>query len=601
VSSSPALERTGESCQSGKTTQPTPGSRGGGLPLLLDTLHSNWVSAAVWVVGGGAANVAMAIGLKREMDGFPGGAAGLAASILPAAEAMRPLRWPAERLDTLGGYITYHNLTLFALFLAIYGAMQGARAIRGGEENHSLEQVLATGWSRWGVVRDRALGFAVTMAAVSIGLGLGIAAGLGAAGEPNLCGSLASFLAIGLCALVGYGLGLLISQFTTSRRAAAGVSAAVLTTLYVIENTWENLHGFGFLRFLSPFHYANLSRALVPGRDFDPAASATLLAMAAGLVLAGGCAFQRRDYRAPLWRWPLRSARPSMAVRAVFAGGASAGPDLATPRASGLAPASPGTRVLSRWLLRSAWSALVVRGRYGLLAWSAAAAMFTGLLMFLEPPVMDVWSWFATYIPGGGGLTGASAETQYVSFTTQIVIPFVAGYVITQASGWTADLAQGRVELVLATPLSRSRLVAERLLSVVVGTAGVALGAIVGLYVGASAVGLSLQGPGLVRTAAGSLILGAALGGVAVLVVAAFRGSLAVTVMAVLMGSSYLVGYLAELFRWPAWAGRFSVFTVFGRPYVEWPTATDSAVLASVTVVGTGLAMFVAERTRSVA
>jgi hypothetical protein len=157
------------------------------------------------------------------------------------------------------------------------------------------------------------------------------------------------------------------------------------------------------------------------------------------------------------------------------------------------------------------------------------------------------------------------------------------------------------VELALSTPLSRPRLVAERLLSVIVGTAGLAIGAIGGLYVGASAVGLSLQGPGLVRTAADTLILGAALGGVAVLVVAAFRGSLAVTVMAVLLGASYLVGYLAELFTWPAWAGRFSVFTVFGSPYVEWPTRTETAVLVGVAVVGTGLAMLVAERTRGVA
>lgn len=395
-------------------------------------------------------------------------------------------------------------------------------------------------------------------------------------------------------------MGLLVSQFTTSRRAAAGLSAVILTLLYVVENTWENLHGFGFLRFLSPFHYSNLSRALVPGRHFDPGASAALLAMGAVFVLASGWAFQRRDYRAPLLRWTMRSAGVTVAVKTTTAGDATAVPGPATQRASGRASTSPVAARLSRWLLRSAWSALVVRGRYGLLAWSVAAAMFTGLLMFLEPPVMEVWSWFAGFIPGGGGMTGASAETQYVSFTTEILIPFVAGYVITQASGWAADLAQGRVELALATPLSWSRLVAERLFSVVVGTAGVAIGAIAGMCVGAATVGLSLQGSGLARTAADSLLLGAAIGGVASLVVAAFRGALAVTLMAVLMGASYLVGYLVELFKWPAWAGRFSVFALFGSPYIEWPTATDTAVLGGLAVGGGGLAMLVAERTPKV-
>src|SRR5665648_1277255 len=62
-----------------------------------------------------------------EMKDFPGGSQALAASISASAEAMRPLRWPAERLDTLGGYLTYHNVILFNLILAIYGAVQGAR------------------------------------------------------------------------------------------------------------------------------------------------------------------------------------------------------------------------------------------------------------------------------------------------------------------------------------------------------------------------------------------------------------------------------------------------------------------------------------------
>ena len=85
-------------------------------------------------------------------------------SVLPAAEAMRPLRWPAERLDTLGGYLTYHNIVLFSLFLSVYAAMQGARALRRVEDRGALEQVLATGWPREAVVRDRVLGFVVALA-----------------------------------------------------------------------------------------------------------------------------------------------------------------------------------------------------------------------------------------------------------------------------------------------------------------------------------------------------------------------------------------------------------------------------------------------------
>ena len=77
----------------------------------------------------------MAAALAAEMEDFPGGPAGPGRQRRPpGAEAMRLLRWPAERLDTLGGYLTYHNVMLFNLFLAIYGVVQGARDIRGAEE-----------------------------------------------------------------------------------------------------------------------------------------------------------------------------------------------------------------------------------------------------------------------------------------------------------------------------------------------------------------------------------------------------------------------------------------------------------------------------------
>jgi hypothetical protein len=74
------------------------------------------------------------------------------------------------------------------------------------------------------------------------------------------------------------------------------------------------------------------------------------------------------------------------------------------------APAGTGSRVFTRWLLRSACSALVVRGRYGLLAWSGAAAMFTGLLMLLEPSVIDVWSW-AERLPSWSRCSGAHSPS----------------------------------------------------------------------------------------------------------------------------------------------------------------------------------------------
>ena len=44
---------------------------------------------------------------------------------------------------------------LITFFLAIHGTVLGTRAMRAGDGRHSLEEVLATGWCRLAVVRDR--------------------------------------------------------------------------------------------------------------------------------------------------------------------------------------------------------------------------------------------------------------------------------------------------------------------------------------------------------------------------------------------------------------------------------------------------------------
>ncbi|HET7723021.1 MAG TPA: ABC transporter permease subunit [Propionibacteriaceae bacterium] len=539
--------------------------------LVRDTVRSQWVTGTVWVVGGGAANLLMGISLRREMDDYPGGPAALAASVLPASEAMRPLRWPANHLETLGGYLTFHNIVLFTFFLTIWGAIQGARAVRGAEDRHWLELVLATGWPRAAVVRDRLLGFLVTDAYVSLGLGLSVAAALAAGREPNLGGALATFGAVGLCVLAGYGLGVLLAQLTRSARTAAGLAGVVLTTLYVVSNSWENLAGLRWLRFASPFYYWTFSRATVPGHSFDVPSALVTLGMAALLTTVAAWAFARRDYAAALW----------------------------TTRRERTARSGPAGWPV-RAALASPWSAMVVRGRYGLLAWAGSAAVFGWLMMFLEPSVMGVWDMFATFLPGGG-LSGASASARYVSFATEVVIPFVAGYVINQAAAWAADLSQGRVELALASPVSWVRLVVERVLAATVGTAVVSGAAILGLVLGVAGVDVALDASGLARLAAESILLGAALAGVAVAVVAAFRGTAAVTVLGVLVGASYLVGYLTELLGWPDWTYRLSIFSLFGHPYLEWPPVTDVTVLAVACLLATALATGLAVRSPKVA
>jgi ABC-2 type transport system permease protein len=513
--------------------------------------------------------VAIAAGFAGEVARFAGGATAMADSMRPGVEAMQLLRWPAERLDTLGGYLTYHNVTLFTLALTVYAAVQGAHAVRAAEAKGVPAEILATGRSRPGVLLDRAAGLALALALISVGLGAGLAVAMAVGGEPDVGGSFITGFAVGLCAFTGYAVGVLVSQLTPSARAGTGIAALLLTCLYLLTNVADRIGPFAVLRFVSPFHYANLSRALVPGHGLHVASS--LVLAAASVVLLGGAAwgYQRRDLGAGLWT---RHARPARPVRRV-----------------------------QRPALRAVWSATLLRQRLGLLTWSAAAAAWLALMGWLEPTVADMWNEFQYTQRIFGAESGSSVADQYLAFAGQMILPIVAAYVVTQAAGWVNDLKQGRVELVLAAPVSWPRLVGQRVLATLAGVAAVTAAAIAGLTIAATTVGVGVDPIGLARLTAITVLFAAALAAVAALAVAWLRSGAAVSVLAAFLAASYLLVYLVPLFAWPEWVLRASVFGAYGNPYLEIPAWTGLAVLAALAVLGGLTATAVARRSPKVA
>lgn len=274
--------------------------------------------------------------------------------------------------------------------------------------------------------------------------------------------------------------GVLCSGLTKDYGHGHGVVA-----LYLATNLGDELGPLAFLQHLSPFTYANRSRALVPGYGFDPLASLALLGYAAALVALATWAFVRRDYAAPLWT---RS------------------------RTTTTAPA--GTVRVPTVMLGSVWTATLRRGRIGLLTWALGGASLVALMAVLEPAVMDVWSSFDFLDAIVGTAPGVSIEAAYWACTGALVSPVVAAYVVTAASGWVGDLTHGRVETLLAGPVSWTRLVVGRLVALAAGIAAISLATVAGILAGASAVGSDLDVAGLGRLLAICVLFGAAIGSV---------------------------------------------------------------------------------------
>jgi ABC-2 type transport system permease protein len=247
------------------------------------------------------------------------------------------------------------------------------------------------------------------------------------------------------------------------------------------------------------------------------------------------------------------------------------------------------------------WTANLLRGRIGLVAWSVSVAFWSAIWGSLLPTVMDAFSAFEDYAAMAGGGPGVAPETQYLSLIGDLVSPVVAAYVVTQAAGWVADLEQGRVEAVLATPVSWTRLVAERALSTMVGVLLLTVAAFTGLAAGVAGAGASLDPAGLARVALGCLLLGAATAGVCAAAVAVLRSGLAVVLVAAYLGASYLLGLLVSLLDWPAWVARLSVFGAFGHPYIEWPPPGGTLLLVALALGGISAAAMVSERSPKVA
>ena len=533
-------------------------------------MREHRVGAAAWVLGGAAAMLFMGLALNEEMASFPGGPQALALSVTPAAEAMRVLRWPAEHLETLGGYLTFHNVMLVSGFLALYAALQGARLVRGPEEGHSLEDVLATGWSRTAYLRDRSLGFVAVLAAITVGIGLGIAWALAASDVPDPAGSLVTMAAVGLGSLVAFALGVLLSQLTRSSRSARGIAALVLVAMYLANNAVDGDDPLGWIRYLTPFHWVNQSRALVPGYGADLVAMAVLLVASIVLLLLATLAFEHRDYGAGLWSRAARTA------------------------------GAPARHVTVRhWWLRSPWLASLREHRLGLAAWIVASGAFAALMMLLQPAAIDVFEQFSYYLGMVGG-AGTTPEVMYSTFITDVIAPIVAAFVITQAAGWVADLEQGRVEALLSAPLSWTRLVGERLLAAGVGVVAITAVCLVVIGAGSAIVGADISMAGLARVGVTCVLLAWAVGALATVAVVALRSAVALTVVAVYVAFAYLLTWMIPMFDWPTWTERLSIFAAYGHPYREWPGVGSVLLLAGIAVVGSVVGALIAERTPKV-
>ena len=520
---------------------------------------------AAWSLAGGGFLIYFGLAYRAEVLSFKGGGAAFAAAATPMAETMRAFSGPAERLDTYGGYVTYHNASMAALFLALWAVIQGARAVRGWEEKGVLAVWLATGRRRFAVLAARWLGFLAALTVIAACVGAAYGAGAAVAGQPQWLASFVVAGETGLVAAVGFGCGLLAAQLTRTARTAAGRVAAAMTVLYVAGNLAPRLGAAGGLRFLSPFFYFQQSRVLVPGHDFDAAATAVLVLLAVLPVAAAALALERRDVGAAL-----APQRPHVERR----------------RRAG---------IRGLWM-RDAWLADVRSNVVAIAAWAAGAALLLGMVISVVGQVEAVWSSSDIIRALFRGLPGRTLLDQYMAYVTTMAAIGPAGFAVAEAARWVGDLHEGRLATVIAATGSRSRAVLEWAASATAGVLAIAAAIAAGSGVAALAAGVTLRLDGVIRTAADTALFGLAVVGVALLAVTVFRSGFAVGALGAGLGAAFLVSLFGPIFEWPQWIVRLSPFTAFGTPYVDVPPPAGLALMLVLAVGGAAAAAVVARR-----
>jgi ABC-2 type transport system permease protein len=497
----------------------------------------------------GAAAVASAFGTveaRQQMIGL--------ATTLPGI--FQSMLGPPVALDTLGGLIAWRYGIVLGVLLPVWSilALSGTLAVEA--ERGSIELLATAGITRRRIALEKLaahlVGVLIAMAALAAFVwlsGVAFATLPGDAIPPEAAAGYAALTAVQV--LVPGSIAFAAAPFL-GRGGAAGLAAFVMVGSYLVNGFHDSIAAFETLRPLTWYSWTADHIPLAGRYDWLPVAGMGVLILVA--LTAGLLAFERRDIGRTI-RVPV-------------------------PRLPGFLVGlrSPLDRTFGERLRASTvWG--VALGLYVLLVAGTAsslAAVFHQVptleqIMRLLYPDID-------YTSVGGVL-----QLVFLQFGL-IVFGFTAA---TAVAGWASEESSGRLEVLLAAPMTRLawflRSGLGTFLAILLSAAIVSV---------ATALGAAIQGSDPGQPARGAFVLalyGLAWAGVGFAVGGLVRSSLAAPTVIVLTIGSFLIELFATALKLPDWFGDLALATHYGRPLVG--TWDPVGVVASLVLAFGGLAV----------
>jgi ABC-2 type transport system permease protein len=453
----------------------------------------------------------------------------LANDIGPAAQG---LAGKPVNVGTMGGYVQWKYGPVLLLIAAFWSILALSGTLAGEARRGSLDLVAASPMSRRRIAAEKVAAHVALLTVVAAATALAAwAAGAAFAKLPGdqvpLAAAVGFALWIWLMALASGGLAFVLAQFL-GRATAAWIAGVVLVAGPVLTNYKTLVPALSGVAQLTPWAWT-AGHLPLAGQD-DWGSLVPVAVLAAVLLPLGIEAFARRDLGAT-------SAVPVPALPPVALG-------LGGPVGRSLGERLP---------LALAWG--LGLGAFGL-AMAAGSRSLADAFATSPDLARTVQGVFPGY-----DLTSAGGFLQLMVQLLYVVAGFAA---VTLVSGWASDETSGRVELLLAAPLSRRSWMLRSGLGVLAAialmTATLAL---------ATGLGAALAGSDALTPMAGTLALGlfaAALAGIGFAVAGLARPSAAAATVAVVVVATYLIDLLVPALDLPQGLHRLALTAHLGQP-----------------------------------
>lgn len=259
-------------------------------------------------------------------------------------------------------------------------------------------------------------------------------------------------------------------------------------------------------------------------------------------------------------------------------------------------------------MLRSVFGKTLWDQRRGILIWSigiaAVGVMYSAFYPTLNSPEMaEFMDAYPQEIMDAMGITDLTSPEGYLGGTTYGILGPILILIFAASFGARAIAGEeeaGRLDVLLAHPVTRWRVVIERAAAMIVALALAGLVLLLGMIVMAGVAEFESIGVANLAAASGQLVLLGLFFGALALAIGALTGSrgLALGLVAIVGVLTYFANNLGPSVDWLAWSQNVSPFHYYsgGEPLRHGFQALDSLVLLGASLVLVALAIIGFER-----